>query len=432
MLLVYTHKITPRLKYVFTHVAKSYLRTPIKFTTVIEEFISHDSLKISYTKQPLGKELFFKSHDLLFEEGISDVEINVSTWDGVKAFFFVGDKSEIPYDIFAASFYLISRYEEYLPHVKDEFGRFTANQSLAYEHGFLGEPIVDIWLLRFKEILQNKFDSFTFSSKSYEFIPVVDVPSAYLYKGKSLMRTVGEVIKDALNFKLKNIYKRSLVLSNLRKDPYDIFTWIINKQKSTNVNFVFFFLVGKYSKYDKNISISDKRFKSLLKTISDYSKVGIKPSYNTLFDFLEFKNEKKSFEQVVNFDIKYSRNSFSKLNLPFYYRDLLNLDIHKDFTMGYVDQIGFRAGTSYPFKFYDLEYEMQTPLEVFPYQLIDSSFLQFNSFLDKSENFIKIKKKVKAVNGTFIPVFHNYSLGNIEKWNGFKKLFELVLKDAND
>ena len=90
----------------------------------------------------------------------------------------------------------------------------------------------------------------------------------------------------------------------------------------------------------------------------------MKPSYNTINNFREFKAEKKSLEQVINFDITYSRNSFSKLNLPFYYRDLLNLDIHKDFTMGYVDQIGFRAGTSYPFKFYDLEYEMQTPLEV--------------------------------------------------------------------
>ena len=37
-----------------------------------------------------------------------------------------------------------------------------------------------------------------------------------------------------------------------------------------------------------------------------------------------------------------------------------------------------------------------------------------------------------AVNGTFIPIFHNYSLANIEKWKGFKKLFELVLKDSND
>ena len=241
MLLVYTHKITPRLKYVFTHISKNYLKTSVKFTTVIEEFISHDSLKISYTKQPLGKELFFKSHDLLFEEGITDVEINVNNWDGVKAFFFVGDKSEIPYDIFAATFYLISRYEEYLPHVKDEFGRFTANQSLAHEHGFLGDPIVDIWILRFKEILKNKFENFNFGSKPFEFIPVVDVPSAYLYKGKSLMRTLGEVFKDVLDLKIKSIYQRILVLSNLRKDPYDIFTWIINKQKSTNIKFVFFF-----------------------------------------------------------------------------------------------------------------------------------------------------------------------------------------------
>ena len=85
MLFVYTHKITPRLKYVFTHISKNYLKTSVKFTTVIEEFISHDSLKISY-KTTFREGVIFKSHDLLFEEGITDVEINVNNWDGVKLF----------------------------------------------------------------------------------------------------------------------------------------------------------------------------------------------------------------------------------------------------------------------------------------------------------------------------------------------------------
>ena len=72
----------------------------------------------------------------MFQQGISDLDINVQDWDGVKCFFAMGNKSVLPYDIFAASFYLISRYEEYLPHVKDEYGRFTAEESLAYKNGF--------------------------------------------------------------------------------------------------------------------------------------------------------------------------------------------------------------------------------------------------------------------------------------------------------
>ena len=77
MLLVYTHKITPRLTYTFKHICKRILQLDVKFTSKVEDFIAHDSLKMSYTKQPLSNELFIRSHSLLFESGLSDLSINV-------------------------------------------------------------------------------------------------------------------------------------------------------------------------------------------------------------------------------------------------------------------------------------------------------------------------------------------------------------------
>ena len=152
MLLVYSHKITPRLKYTFKQVCTRILGIPVSFTTKVEAFIAHNSLKISYTKQPLSNEIFIRSHELLFEQGLSDVEIQVQDWEETKCFFSTGEKSVIPFDIFAASFYLLSRYEEYLPHVKDEYGRFTAKDSLAFKNGFLKQPVIDIWAYKFETV----------------------------------------------------------------------------------------------------------------------------------------------------------------------------------------------------------------------------------------------------------------------------------------
>ena len=112
MLLVYTHKITPRLNYIFKHICTRMLGVKVSFTTKIEEFIAHDSLKMSYTRQQLGNEFYIKSHDILFEQGLSDIEIQIQDWDQTKGFFYNGEKSAMPFDIFAASFYLLSRYEE--------------------------------------------------------------------------------------------------------------------------------------------------------------------------------------------------------------------------------------------------------------------------------------------------------------------------------
>ena len=109
MLLVYTHKITPRLRYAFKHICTRILGIPVSFTTKVEDFIKHSGAKITYTKQPLQNEFFIRSNDLLFEQGINDLVINMGTWDGVPCFFNAGERSTIPFDIFSASFYLLSR-----------------------------------------------------------------------------------------------------------------------------------------------------------------------------------------------------------------------------------------------------------------------------------------------------------------------------------
>lgn len=349
MLLVYTHKITPRLKYTFQQICTRILGIPVSFTTTIEEFIAHDSLKMSYSRKALGKEFFIKSHELLFEQGLADIDIQVNDWKHTRAFFFSGEKSAIQYDIFAASFYLLSRYEEYLPHVKDNYGRFTAKESLAFKSGFLEQPVIDIWAYLFKDALQERFPDFEFKNRSYSINPVIDVPVAFYFKHKGLMRTVGGTLADVLRFKVKQLYQRYLVLLNFKRDPYNTFKWIINKQNQARNKFVVFFLIGDFSTHDKNISINKRKFITLIKSVADYCNVGLKVSYFALENFDTLKAEKIKMDAIINTNLEVSRNSFSKLNLPSSYRNLIELEIKQDYTMGYVNEIGFRAGTCTPF-----------------------------------------------------------------------------------
>ncbi|WP_026753815.1 polysaccharide deacetylase family protein [Sediminibacter sp. Hel_I_10] len=430
MLLVYTHKITPRLRFTFKHLCTRILGIPVSFTTTIEEFIAHDSMKMSYTKQPLSSEIFIRNHELLFEQGLSDVEVNVQDWEGTKCFFTTGDKSALPYDIFAAAFYLLSRYEEYLPHVQDDYGRFTATESLAYKEGFLHQPVVDIWAYRLKTLLADKFEDFTFPERTYSVKPVIDVPVAYLIKHKGLMRVLGGTIKELSQLRLKRLSQRFLVLFGFKKDPYDTFKWIINKQKQYKFKFTVFFLIGDFSTFDKNISVNRRSFVSLIKSIADYCTVGLKVSYFALDDSSILKKEKKKMEAIINYELHSTRNSFSKINLPNSYRNLIELEIKEDFTMGYLNYMGFRAGTCTPFLFYDLDYEIQTPLLINSFHCIDHSLLRYQSQLDKTEALQRLIMEVKNVNGTFMPVFHNYAFGNEPQWKGFRKLFTQILDSS--
>lgn len=432
MLLVYTHKITPRLKYTFKQVCTRILGIPVSFTTAVDKFIAHDSLKMSYTRQPLGNEIFVKAHDILFEQGIADIEIHIHHWDNSKCFFYNGDKSTIPFDIFASSFYLLSRYEEYLPQVKDAYGRFLAKESLAYKHNFLDQPVIDIWAYKFKETLKEHYPNYNFPDRSYSVKPIIDVPCAYNYKLKGILRTLGGTFKDLFSLNLRNLYERYAVLFGMKHDPFDTFKYIINKQKQYNFKFLMFFLIGDYSTYDKGINVNKKKYITLIKQMADYCRVGLKASYFATDDIDVLKKEKIKMETIINTSLTMSRQSFSRVNLPESYRNLVNLEIAEDYTMGYVNHIGFRAGTCTPFLFYDLDYEVQTPLRVNSFHLMDYVLISTQSLLDKKKVMNEIIQVIKQVNGEFVPVFHNYTFSNISRWKGFKELFNVILESVDE
>ena len=431
MILVYTPKITRRIEYIFKHIFINIIGLNVNFTTKVNEFVSFDGPKLSYSPKQLSNEFYIKSNSILLEQGFSDIEIDIRNWDDSKCFFY-NENGTIPFDIFAAAFYLISRYEEYLPHLKDVYGRFSYQESIAHKNDFLEEPVIDIWAFKLKESLRSFFPNIIFEEKKFNLKTIIDVPSVYYYKNKGFLRTIGGIFTDLARLKPKNIYSRLIVLFRLQKDPYDTFNWIINKQKQVSDKFLFFFLVGKFSTYDKNISLVKQPFINTIKLVSDYSIIGLKLSFFALSNLNILKKEKADIESITNRDLTISRNSFSKVNLPINYRNLIKLNIREDYTMGYVNKIGFRASTCTPFLFYDIDNDIQTPLLINPYNLMDYSLLNINSFLDKKEKVIEIIEKVKSVNGTFTSIFHNYSFSNDPRWNRFKEIFDIIINSNND
>lgn len=434
MILVYTHKITPRLRYIFKHVFTRVLLTPVEFTTVIEEFIAFSGPKMTYSKAPLGNEFFIKSNELLFEQGVNDTEINVFHWEGIPCFFNAGPKSILPFDLFAASFYLISRYEEYLPHVQDVYERFTAEQSLAYKYRFIEKPLVDIWAFQLRDKLKEKFPDYDYKSRNYNFLSTIDVDNAYAYKYKSLVRSMGGFIKDFFSLKLKNVWDRFVIITNIRKDPYNTFDTILKLQEEYNIKTTFFFLIADYTTFDTNVSASKRMFRLLIKNIADYATVGLHPSYFSMKNEALLKKEKERLESITNTPMTKSRQHYLRFSLPETYQHLIDLEVKEDHSMGYASHVGFRASTCTPFYFYDLDFEIQTPLKVVPFALMDTTLNDYMRLTPKQSlgKIRDLKNEVKSVEGTFVTLFHNESLSNYQRWRGWKRVFASMLKIATD
>ncbi|NDV43716.1 polysaccharide deacetylase family protein [Flagellimonas sediminis] len=427
MLLIFTHKVTNRLTYTAKQIFEKILGVEVTFATKVEDFIKHNGPKMTYSKQPLQNEFFIRSNDLLFEQGINDLEIKVSDWGGVPCFFSSGEKSSIPYDIFSASFFLLSRYEEYLPHVKDSVGRFPVKESLAYQYKFLELPVVDLWAYKLLGALKERFPKLEHRERTYNFTSIINVTTSHAFKMRGVARTLGGLFLDLGNFKFGYVWDRISVLLGLKKDPYDNFYELVEIHKKFPIKTMFFFQFAKHSAHDKNVSPNNNKFRYLIKSIADYSIVSLSTSFLSSTDKNVLKEEKKQLANLVHRPINYSRLRYNRVNVPAAYRNLVETEFTDDFSMGYTHEIGFRAGTCTPFHFYDINMEVRQPLKVHPFALHDYALVSFKNPSEVFEKMDRVYRTVKQVNGDFVMVFSNELLGGKHRMD-WMELYQSFLK----
>ena len=406
MLLIYTTKVTQRITYVFKHICTSIIGTRIGFTTKIEEFIAHEGMKLSYGKQSLGNEIFVQSVDLLLEQGLSDIEVKVQEWDNIPCFFGVSENSSIPFDIFAASFYLLSRYEEYFPHVKDEEARFPASESIAFQKDFLEVPVIDLWALKFKEVLREKFPDTPLNERSFRNENIVAVTKAFCYRKKGIVRSVFGFMSDFFQLKAKYVADRVQVMLGLKQDPYDNYNDLILYIKQENLQIKFMFQVSDFSTYDRNINHSRLELQSTIKSVADYAEVGLQPGFYANKELKVLKTEKLRLENILKRPVESALNNKYNLLLPDTYNNFAELEIKHDYSMGYPDAIGFRAGTCTPFLFYDINFEVTTPLLVHPYAINMEAF-EGAKEAEIERKVITVKRQVEKVGGMLVTIFSN-------------------------
>ena len=431
-MLILVPKITNRLLYIFELLLKEELGIDFRFTTEVDEFLSYQGMKLHYGNAPLNEEpaMFQQAVKLLFERDIYDQEIKVCSFNDTNAIYPVfNDNSLFPFDIFAASFYIISRYEEYLPHVSDQYSRFQPQDSILYKMEVIEKPIINIWAIELGKALNARYPEVQLKKKAFKFVPTYDIDAAWAYKNKGFFRTTAAFLKDILFFDKSEIKERWDVLRDKRIDPFDTFDYQIELQKELKLKPLYFILCGDYNTNDKNISIRNKEFQNLIKRLGDYALVGIHPSFSSYLKKDMVKEEINRLSEVLNREVTMSRQHFLRLSLPSTYQILIELDVTDDYSMGYALQAGFRAGYADTFQFFDLENDMKTKLNIHPFALMDGTMRDYLD-LDVHESYEKAKKlidEVKNVNGTFILLWHNETLSGEKRWEGWITLYRKIL-----
>jgi hypothetical protein len=428
MITVLVKEITPRIEYTMNLVFNEVMGVLYSIITDPDEFQNSKGQKINYSKNEIQGCLRILPSDLLYESELVNREIEAGEWKKFPTIF-ANDQEIIPFDLFAAIFYLVSRYEEYLPYTPDEHRRFEANQSISFKNNFLHIPIVDIWCQQLaKELNIYKYCKFLKSS-NYTFTLTIDIDHAWMFKHTGIIRNLAKLARELIMLRFKEFNYKIKVLRNKTNDPGDSYAFLEKIQKKLAQQIKYFILSGGNHKFDTNISIDNKNILNLIQSLDKNESVGLHPSFSSNRSFDKLSQEYEDLTAIVGRPIETSRQHYLMLTLPETYRSLIRLGIKEDHTMGYGTRPGFRAGIARPFYFYDLYEEKQTLLRIFPFQVMDRTLISSMNHLpdDAIKEFKYYTEIIKSVGGHFIALWHNTSLNDTYEWKGWKRVFKELI-----
>jgi hypothetical protein len=425
-MLICVPKITARTNYVFDHVFGQ-MGIEYEETTDTQYFNNYSAEKINYSTTEDGQVYFIEAAPLLSEEIIKAVDPGIEWRNNIPYLF--PNKSALGFDVFAAIFFMISRYEEYLPYGPDRFGRYNASDSFAVKNKFIHLPVVDIWIEELKKSLRKTYPFLVFKERKFEAILTYDIDVAFAYKGRGLTRNIAAIAKDITKFRIENLVKRLMILSGIETDPWDIYAELRQQIINNKIPAIFFFLLGNYSDRDKNLPYTSTSMKKLTNEIASFSEIGIHPSFNSTEEPVKIKLEKLRLEKLTGKIITKSRQHYLKFKLPDTYNELIRAGITEDYSMGFPEMPGFRAGTCLPYYFYDLKNENATTLKIFPITCMEGSLKEYLYLTPDAAQtqILALIDEVKKVNGIFISIWHNHTISNAPEYIEWKKVHDEMI-----
>jgi hypothetical protein len=422
---IISSQVSPRLHYVL-----SFLSEQLGIDFIFNN--TPDDRTLYYGSTVTEGAVCIYDSGLLWEKSVSKKEIPVSAIPGNVQLFPSPIGFDFPFDILSAIFYMLSRYEEYLPFEPDEHGRFEVSQSLAGKYGFTEEPVVDGWINLLRTYLLQQFPGIQIQRRQFEFASTFDVDSPWAFLHKSLLRTAGGFARSLYSFDFEAISNRISVLLKKKKDPFDVYDYISQLEEEYSFRSTYFFLSGDYGGNDVNVAFRKPVFKDLITKIGTHNRIGIHPSYRSNKDVRILANEIEEFSGILGIKPDESRQHFLILKIPETYRNLISSGIKDDYSMGYASSVGFRAGTTLPFRFYDLGFEKETSLKIHSFAAMDVTLQRYMNLnpIQASEKIRQLVHKTAAVNGVFTWLWHNESLSDKGQWKGWRVVFEEMIAEC--
>ena len=401
-----------RLSYVLDVISNRYLNLEFTETRDVENDpdVNVEKVVSIYKQVESSNVLQFPHLGILTEDKptgqmLSQYKTGLHSWN----------QDELPkFDYLGHIFLCLSRYEEYVIPTRDDHGRFSSKDSILSELELLETPIVDMFIFQFVSLLEKRFKIKVVQKlNDPSFYSTIDIDLPWKYQNLKLPYNLK---------KLKNLSSKN------KNDPFDTYQEIKELHERIDLMPYVFFLTPGSSQYDFIDKYKIEKYRNLIREIGLFSHTGMHPPYHALDDKQILLSSKEFVESALSSELEFNRMHYLRLNIPITYRLLIDLNLKYDFTLGFADSIGFRAGTSRPFYWYDIEKENKTELKLFPISAMDVTLKNYMK-LNPDHALKRLKSMYERVikfNGSFQVLWHNSSLDEKE-WSGWKDVYHEII-----
>lgn len=322
-------------------------------------------------------------------------------------------------DLIASTFFMLTRWEEYVGTERDRHGRFPASAALAHKAGFLQRPVVD----EYAELLWHCLLKLGYSGprkpRRYQLHLSHDVDYPRLWWSWSQrLRTLWGSLSSRKNpgeavFWLKNHVFR-------RQDPFDTFAELMRLSEKAGVVSHFNFMGERPKTSDAWYPLQHPDMKNLMQRITERGhKIGFHASYEAFRPSGQsglagapwlLGMELASLRAISPQPIESGRQHFLRFAAPHTWQQWNDAGgLLWDSTLGYPEQPGFRCGSCQAFPVFNFLTRQPLALREKPLIAMDVSLALYQKSSPEAGAALleQLRAQVRKHGGEFVLLWHN-------------------------
>ncbi|HAB89761.1 MAG TPA: hypothetical protein DCF84_04435 [Bacteroidetes bacterium] len=428
---IHTDIACKEVSYIFHQVFTDWLGMGWSYTDSSGLDSGQYAFTISYAKEPNGQA------DLCL--GRSDWSFNEAEWmnspliaDAGLVGFKKVMQGALGFDMFSTLFFTLTRKEEtFISEDWDRHGRFSYEHSLLESQNLLDRPFLEEYIHFLIAQLTKK--GIEIIARQPRHVLTMDLDFAFQWYARPILLVWASLIKSP------SLYPGWQTLRAIRKgqkqDPYDVMEMVHQWAEAQGIGLRIFIPVGRRSRMDRHVDPSNKTFTAWLQQWSEVVDFGLHPTYalgswESPRRWEVLASEIEHFEDLTNQPCHHVRMHYLRCRPHEDYPKFSSLGIQNDWSMGYGDRPGFRAGISRPYRFFEEDKPFDKLLRIHPLPVMDSTFVHHmasNGLEDWRQRMGAYLSHAENLAYPLVFNLHNNLIADHnEFWTAFKKSLENV------